>query len=90
MSLRLAGLGWVTPLGRTIDEVWAKLLTGAEAEAATFGDSLGGKQSHAFPVPPAAIAEASRHPRLRRSSAISRFAVLAGLDALRDADARAG
>ena len=32
MSLRLAGLGWVTPLGCTIDEVWAKLLTGAEAE----------------------------------------------------------
>jgi 3-oxoacyl-(acyl-carrier-protein) synthase len=83
MSLRLAGLGWVTPLGRTIDEVWAKLLTGAEAEGAIFDDSLGGK-SHAFPVPPAAIAEASRHRRLRRASAISRFAVLAGLDALRD------
>ena len=84
MSLRLAGLGWVTPLGRMIDEVWAKLLTGAEAEGAILGDSLGEKKSHAFPVPPAAIAEASRHPRLRRASAISRFAVLAGLDALRD------
>ena len=36
-------------------------------------------------MPPAAIAEAARHPRLRRSSAISRFAVVAGLGALRDA-----
>ena len=35
-------------------------------------------------MPPAAVAEASRYPRLRRASAISRFAVLAGLDALRD------
>ncbi len=75
MSLRLAGLGWVTPLGRTIDAVWAKLLTGAEAEAATFGESLGRKSCCAFPVPPDAIAEAARHPRLRRASAISRFAV---------------
>jgi 3-oxoacyl-(acyl-carrier-protein) synthase len=85
MSLRLAGLGWVTPIGRTIDEVWAKLLTGAEAKEATLGDSSGRKSFHAFPVPPELMAETARHPRLRRSSAISRFAVLAGLDALRDA-----
>jgi len=84
MSLRLAGLGWVTPLGRTIDVVWAKLLTGAEAKGAIFEGSPGRKKLHAFLVPPAAIAEANRHPRLRRASAISRFAVLAGLDALRD------
>jgi 3-oxoacyl-(acyl-carrier-protein) synthase len=85
MSLRLAGLGWVTPLGSSIDEVWAKLLAGSEAEAATLGDSLGKKSYLAFLVPPAVIAEAARHPRLRRSSAISRFAVVAGLGALRDA-----
>ena len=34
MSLRLAGLGWVTPLGSQIDEVWENLCAGAEAEAA--------------------------------------------------------
>jgi 3-oxoacyl-(acyl-carrier-protein) synthase len=85
MSLCLAGLGWVTPLGSTIDEVWAKLLAGNEAEPAMLGDSSGEKSYLAFPVPPAAIAEAARHPRLRRSSAISRFAVVAGLSALRDA-----
>jgi 3-oxoacyl-(acyl-carrier-protein) synthase len=85
MSLGLAGLGWVTPLGSTIDEVWARLLAGAEAEATTLGESLGEKSGRAFTVPPEAVAEAARHPRLRRSSAISRFAVVAGLSALRDA-----
>ena len=85
MSLCLAGLGWVTPLGSTIDAVWAKLFAGSEAEPATLGDSSGEKSYLAFMVPPAAIAEAARHPRLRRSSAISRFAVVAGLSALGDA-----
>lgn len=85
MSLGLAGLGWVTPLGSTVEEVWDKLLAGTEAEAAILGESLGEKNYRAFPVPPAALAGASRHPRLRRASAISRFAVLAGLEALRDA-----
>ncbi|HXA10518.1 MAG TPA: beta-ketoacyl synthase N-terminal-like domain-containing protein [Chthoniobacterales bacterium] len=85
MSLRLAGLGWVTPLGSTIGEVWTKLLAGVEAKAATLGESLGEKSCRVFPVPAPAIAEAARHPRLRRSSAISRFAAVAGLSALRDA-----
>ena len=85
MSLRLAGLGWVTPLGATIEEVWAKLLAGGEAETTTFTETAAGKSCQACQVPPASIAEAARHPRLRRSSAISRFAVVAGLNALRDA-----
>lgn len=85
MSLRLAGLGWVTPLGATLGEVWERLLAGAEAETTTLTESLGGKKFSAFQIPPAAIAAATRHPRLRRSSAISRFAVVAGLAALADA-----
>ncbi len=85
MSLHLAGLGWVTPVGHTIDKVWAELLTGAEAEGTTLANPLGKKNFHVFPVSPATMAEADRHPRLRRSSAISRFAVMAGLEALRDA-----
>lgn len=85
MSLRLAGLGWVTPLGSTIEGVWEKLLAGAEAETTTVQSSLGGKEYRHFAVPPEAVAEAARQPRLRRASAISRFAVVAGLAALRDA-----
>ncbi|MBA3544632.1 MAG: hypothetical protein H0T83_09380 [Chthoniobacterales bacterium] len=86
MSLRLAGLGWVTPLGSGLDDVWNKLLAGTEGEAAAVSSSLGGKRDYqVYPVPPEAIAEATRQPRLRRSSAISRYAVVAGLGALRDA-----
>ncbi len=86
MSLRLAGLGWVTPLGSTLDDVWAKLLAGESAPASPVSSSLGGrKDCCVMAVPPAVVAEAARHPRLRRSSAISRFAVVAGLSALRNA-----
>ena len=86
MSLRLAGLGWVTPLGSDLAGVWEKLCSGAEAEPTTVSSSLGRKKAYpVFAVPPAAIAEAARYPRLRRASAISRFAVVAGLAALRDA-----
>ena len=85
MSLRIAGLGWVTPLGTNVEEVWEKLCAGAAAEPTTIAESLGEKTFRAFQVPPAMVAEVARHPRLRRSSAISRFAVLAGLNALRDA-----
>ena len=84
MSVRLAGLGWVTPLGSTLDGVWRKLQAGEIAQAKSLGQT-GGKSCEAFGVPPEAISEASRHPRLRRSSAISRFAAVAGLAALRDA-----
>ncbi len=44
-----------------------------------------GSSFRVFRVPPAATASMPTHPRLRRSSAISRFAVVAGLDALADA-----
>ncbi len=86
MSLRLAGLGWVTPLGHEIDVVWERLLAGEEAPAVPVESSLGKKPQYlVFRVPPEAVAEAGRYARLRRSSAISRFAVVAGLAALRNA-----
>jgi 3-oxoacyl-(acyl-carrier-protein) synthase len=85
MSLRLAGLGWVTPLGVTIDEVWEKLCAGVVAETTTLDESSGRRSCRVYRVPPAAAAEVARNPRLRRSSAISRFAAVAGLRALRDA-----
>ncbi|MGH7939229.1 MAG: beta-ketoacyl synthase N-terminal-like domain-containing protein, partial [Bryobacteraceae bacterium] len=85
MSMRLAGLGWITPLGSTLDGVWGKLQAGEIARARSLGQNGGEKSCEAFVVPPEAISEAPRHPRLRRSSAISRFAVVAGLAALGDA-----
>jgi len=73
MSLRISGMGWVTPLGN-----------GETAVAESISSPLG-QDYPVFRVPAEATAQAPAHPRLRRSSAISRFAVVAGLAALADA-----
>lgn len=83
MSLGIAGMGWVTPLGSGVAAVWKRLLGGETAAVESISSPLG-RACPVFPVPAAATAQAPAHPRLRRSSAISRFAVVAGLAALED------
>ncbi len=83
--MNISGLGWVTPLGSDLAGVWEKLCAGETATASSLGKSWGAHEAQAMRVTPEAVAEAARQPRLRRSSAISRFAVVAGLAALRDA-----
>jgi 3-oxoacyl-(acyl-carrier-protein) synthase len=87
MSLHIAGMGWVTPLGSGVEQVWSRLLKGETAVAESISSPLG-PDYPAFRVPPAAIAQAPAHPRLRRSSAISKFAAVAGLAALADANVK--
>jgi len=84
MSVHIAGMGWVTPLGSGVEKVWNRLLNGESASAETLSSPLGRDYS-VFRVPASATAKAPAHPRLRRSSAISRFAVVAGLEALENA-----
>jgi 3-oxoacyl-(acyl-carrier-protein) synthase len=84
MSVRIAGMGWVTPLGSGVKEVWDRLLNGDSASAESLSSPLG-RDYPVFRVPASATAKAPSHPRLRRSSAISRFAVVAGLEALANA-----
>ena len=81
MNLAIRGMGWVTPLGHEIANVWNKLLESEEADAATVSNPISPHSYPAFRVPETA----PTHPRLRRSSAISRFAVAAGIAALNDA-----
>jgi 3-oxoacyl-[acyl-carrier-protein] synthase II len=81
MSLAISGMGWVTPLGIGIDAVWERLLAGDEASATTILEEFSDRAYKAFRVPEAALQRVS-HPRLRRASAISRFAAAAGLQAL--------
>src|SRR2546423_2604384 len=81
MSLAIAGIGWVTPLGTAIDSVWKRLLAGDEASATTISEQFAARSYTAFRVPDSALKQVS-HPRLRRASAISRFAAAAGLSAL--------
>jgi 3-oxoacyl-(acyl-carrier-protein) synthase len=85
MSLHIAGMGWVTPLGSGVDEVWARLLNGETATGELLSSPLG-RDYPVYRVPVSATAKAPPHPRLRRSSAISRFAVVAGLEALTNAN----
>ena len=84
MSLAIAGMGWVTPLGAGIDSVWERLLEGDEASATTISEQFGDRVYSAFRIPESALKGIS-HPRLRRASAISRFAAAAGLYALESA-----
>jgi 3-oxoacyl-(acyl-carrier-protein) synthase len=69
MSLRIAGMGWVTPLGSGVGEVWQRLLNGEMASAEPLSSPLG-RDYLVFRVPASALAMAPAHPRLRRSSAI--------------------
>ena len=85
MSLAIAGMGWVTPLGRGINEVWNRLLRGDEAVAQPISTPESPKNHRCFQIPTEALQNLPPRPRLRRASAISRFAAAAGLDAIADA-----
>ncbi len=84
MSLAIAGMGWVTPLGNGVDPVWDRLLHGDEASATAISEQFGDRSYSAFRVPESALSGLA-HPRLRRASVISRFAAAAGLEALQAA-----
>jgi 3-oxoacyl-(acyl-carrier-protein) synthase len=81
MSLAIAGMGWVTPLGSGVDPVWEQLLRGDEASATTISEQFADRPYNAFRVPESAL-KGLAHRRLRRASLISRFAAAAGLEAL--------
>ena len=81
MSLAIAGMGWVTPLGTAIDSVWERLVAGEESSATRISEEFAGHSYMVFRVPESTLKHFA-HARLRRASAISRFAVAAGLIAL--------
>jgi 3-oxoacyl-(acyl-carrier-protein) synthase len=85
MILRICGIGWVTPLGSGVDPVWQRLLHGDEGQAEQIKDQFSERSYCVFRVPDSALTALPPHPRLRRASAISRFAAAAGLEALNDA-----
>jgi 3-oxoacyl-(acyl-carrier-protein) synthase len=85
MSLHIAGMGWVTPLGSGVDAIWQRLLRGDEASPSEITGPFENNSYSVFRVPVEALTNLPAHPRLRRADAISRFAVAAGLAALDDA-----
>jgi len=84
MSLSIAGMSWVTPLGSNVDGVWQRLLSGETAPIDILENEQNGARYLVHRVP--ADTSFPPHPRLRRASAISRFAAAAGLAALAQAE----
>jgi 3-oxoacyl-(acyl-carrier-protein) synthase len=68
MSLAIAGMGWVTPLGNGVDPVWKQLLQGYEATAAKISEQFSDRSYNAFRVPESTLTALAPHPRLRRAS----------------------
>jgi 3-oxoacyl-(acyl-carrier-protein) synthase len=87
MSLAIAGMGWVTPLGNGVDPVWERLIQGHESSATPISEQFGNRFYSVFRVPDSALTGLA-HPRLRRASLISRFAAAAGLEALQAAEVK--
>jgi 3-oxoacyl-(acyl-carrier-protein) synthase len=81
----IAGMGWVTPLGAGLDEVWARLENGDRAEVQEISSPHSPKKHRALTVPPKTVDALGRNPRLRRSSVISYYSVAAALAALENA-----
>ena len=76
-------MGWVTPLGYGMDEVWQRLIGGETATPEILKAEADDAPSYsAIKVPASALQNLPAHPRLRRASAISRFAAAAGLAAI--------
>lgn len=85
MQAQIAGLGWVTPLGIGLDEVWSRIEQGDTGELKPLPNPETGREHHYMPVPIKSVESVGRNPRLRRSSAISLFSVAAGLAAIEHA-----
>src|SRR6266496_4254986 len=84
MSLAIAGMGWVTPLGNGVDAVWERLLRGDEATATPISEQFADRSYSAFRIPQSAVTGLA-HPRLRRASVILNVAATAGLEAWKSA-----
>src|SRR6266550_5702628 len=85
MSLSIAGMSWVTPLGSSVDNVWQRLVAGEAALVETLKNEQNGARYLVRRVPATTMTHLPAHARLRRASAISRFAAAAGLAALAEA-----
>ena len=86
MSLAIAGMGWVTPLGNGVDAVWEQLAPGCTRHPRkNCRNSSVINLTALFEFPNPRWRSLAPHPRLRRASAISRFAAAAGLEALQAA-----
>lgn len=82
MKATIRGMGWVTPLGRGLQEVLTRLEQGDLPPAESSQNPLGGETGPVYRIPATMVQDAAAFPRLRRSSVISHFALAAAVDAV--------
>ena len=85
MSMKIQGMGWITPLGSGLDEVRTRLANGERGEIKEIASPHSANSHRAMIVPPKIADVFARNPRLRRSSAISHFTTCAAAAALENA-----
>ena len=81
----IAGIGWITPLGRDLESVRQAIYEDKRPPALWLENPISKKSVPILRVPEELVRECTTLPRLRRSSAISHFAVAAVTDAVSSA-----
>jgi 3-oxoacyl-(acyl-carrier-protein) synthase len=81
MIASIAGMGWVTPLGRDLASVWKAVNESKPANVSGLENPISKRSLPVLRVPDDLARDAASLPRLRRSSLISHFAVAAATDA---------
>lgn len=86
MRAAITGMGCVTPLGATPEEVWDAIRSGRRVTPVEIVHPETGRKYTGAPVPPQYTAHLAREARLRRSSAISLLAATAAKAAVENSD----
>ena len=81
MIAGIAGIGWVTPLGRNLSSTWTALSKKTPVVPTFLTSPIDGRAFPVLRVPEGSVQDAASLPRLRRSSIISHLAVSAAVDA---------
>ena len=81
MTASIAGMGWVTPLGRDLQSVWKAICENKRPDTSRLENPISKRAVPVLRVPENLVRDTAALPRLRRSSIISHFAVAAATDA---------
>jgi 3-oxoacyl-(acyl-carrier-protein) synthase len=85
ISASIAGMGWVTPLGRDLLSVWTAIRENKRPDPVLLESPIGKRALPVLRVPGDLVRDTASLPRLRRSSVISHLAVAAAVDAVASA-----
>jgi hypothetical protein len=83
MTASIAGMGWVTPLGRDLESVWKAICENKRPDTSRLENPISKGLCRFCVCRKTLVRDTAALPRLRRSSIISHFAVAAATDAAR-------